>query len=64
MKNGLLIFSAPIGQQEYHRQLVDEEHHELKLAFSISCTSRAPRGTEQNGVRVFLPVSRGIQVQD
>ena len=30
------------------------EHPELKLAFSISCTSRAPRGTEQNGVEYFF----------
>ena len=26
----------------------------MKLAFSISCTSRAPRGTEQNGVEYFF----------
>ena len=32
-----------------------KEHPELKLAFSISCTTRAPRGTEQNGVEyIFL----------
>lgn len=31
-----------------------KEHPELKLAFSISCTSRAPRGTEQNGVEYFF----------
>jgi guanylate kinase len=30
------------------------EHPELNLAFSISCTSRAPRGTEQNGVEYFF----------
>ena len=30
------------------------EHKELCLAFSISCTSRAPRGTEQNGVEYFF----------
>ena len=30
------------------------EHPELRLAFSISCTSRAPRGTEQNGVEYFF----------
>ena len=30
------------------------EHPELKLYFSISCTSRAPRGTEQNGVEYFF----------
>ena len=26
----------------------------MKLYFSISCTSRAPRGTEQNGVEYFF----------
>ena len=32
-----------------------QEHPELKLAFSISCTTRAPRGTERNGVEyIFL----------
>ena len=31
-----------------------KEHPELRLAFSISCTSRAPRGTEQNGVEYFF----------
>ena len=30
------------------------EHPELNLAFSISCTSRAPRGTEQHGVEYFF----------
>ena len=29
-------------------------HSELRLAFSISCTSRQPRGTEQNGVEYFF----------
>ena len=31
-----------------------QEHPELKLYFSISCTSRSPRGTEQNGVEYFF----------
>jgi guanylate kinase len=31
-----------------------QEHPELKLYFSISCTSRAPRGSEQNGVEYFF----------
>lgn len=30
------------------------EHPELRLAFSISCTSRAPRGTERDGVEYFF----------
>ena len=35
-------------------QWLMQEHPELKLYFSISCTSRAPRGTEQNGVEYFF----------
>lgn len=55
MKNGLLIFSAPSGSGK--STIVNwlmTEHPELKLAFSISCTSRAPRGTERNGVEYFF----------
>lgn len=51
----LLIFSAPSGSGK--STLVGwlmKEHPELNLAFSISCTSRAPRGTEQNGVEYFF----------
>ena len=31
-----------------------QNHKELNMAFRISCTSRAPRGTEQNGVEYFF----------
>ena len=31
-----------------------QNHKELNMAFSISCTSRDPRGTEQNGVEYFF----------
>lgn len=31
-----------------------KEHKELSLAYSISCTSRPPRGAEQNGVDYFF----------
>ena len=31
-----------------------QEHPELQLYFSISCTSRPPRGTEQHGVEYFF----------
>ena len=51
----LIIFSAPSGSGK--STLVNylmEQHPELKLAFSISCTSRAPRGKEQNGVEYFF----------
>ena len=52
---GLLIFSAPSGSGK--STIVNwlmKEHPELKLYFSISCTSRQPRGTEQNGVEYFF----------
>ena len=51
----LIIFSAPSGSGK--STLVNylmEQHPELQLAFSISCTSRAPRGKEQNGVEYFF----------
>jgi guanylate kinase len=51
----LIIFSAPSGSgKSTIVQWLMEEHPELKLYFSISCTSRAPRGTEQNGVEYFF----------
>lgn len=31
-----------------------QEHPELNLHFSISCTTRAPRGNEKNGVEYFF----------
>ncbi len=39
---------------EYLFRTVLREHPELNLGFSISCTSRAPRGTEKNGVEYFF----------
>jgi guanylate kinase len=55
MKGRLIVFSAPSGSGK--STIVNwlmEEHPELKLYFSISCTSRPPRGTEQNGVEYFF----------
>ena len=60
MKGKMLIVSAPSGSGK--STIVNwlmQEHPELKLYFSISCTSRAPRGTAQNGV-----VLRGGQLCD
>jgi guanylate kinase len=56
MKKGkLIIFSAPSGSgKSTIVQWLMKEHPELKLYFSISCTSRSPRGTEQNGVEYFF----------
>ena len=51
----LIIFSAPSGSGK--STLVNylmEQHPELQLSFSISCTSRAPRGKEKNGVEYFF----------
>lgn len=51
----LIIFCAPSGSGKSTLvQWLMAEHPELRLAFSISCTSRAPRGTEQNGVEYFF----------
>ena len=52
---GLIIVSAPSGSGK--STIVNwlmQEHPELHLAFSISCTSRPPRGNEQNGVEYFF----------
>ena len=61
MKNGLLIFSAPIRERKSIVNWLMKEHPELKLAFSISCTSRVSCGTEHNGVEYFFLSPEGIQ---
>lgn len=51
----VLIVSAPSGSGK--STIVNwlmQEHPELKLKFSISATSRAPRGEEQNGVEYYF----------
>ena len=51
----LVIFSAPSGSgKSTIVQYLMKVHPELNLGFSISCTSRAPRGTEKNGVEYFF----------
>ena len=55
MKGKLVIISAPSGSgKSTIINWLMQEHPELNLCFSISCTSRAPRGTEQNGVEYFF----------
>lgn len=50
-----LILSAPSGSgKSTIVQWLMKEHPELKLTFSISATSRAPRGTEQDGVEYYF----------
>jgi len=51
----LLIFSAPSGSGK--STIVNwlmAEHPSLRLSFSISCTSRQPRGSERHGVEYFF----------
>lgn len=56
MKKGkLLIFSAPSGSgKSTIVHWLMETHPELNMKFSISCTTRAPRGTEKDGVDYFF----------
>lgn len=53
MKGKIIIFSAPSGsgKSTIINYLMQQN---LNLAFSISATSRPPRGTEQNGVEYFF----------
>ena len=53
MAGKLIIFSAPSGsgKSTIINYLLTQN---LNLTFSISATSRAPRGTEQNGVEYFF----------
>lgn len=53
MAGKLIIFSAPSGsgKSTIINYLLTQN---LNLVFSISATSRAPRGTEQNGVEYFF----------
>lgn len=53
-KGKLIIFSAPSGSGKSTIISWLMKHSRLQLAFSISCTSRPPRGTEQNGVEYFF----------
>lgn len=51
----LIIFCAPSGSGKSTLvQWLMSTHPELRLAFSISCTSRSPRGAERHGVEYFF----------
>ena len=54
MKGKLIIVSAPSGSGKSTIISWLMKHPELRLAFSISCTSRPPRGSERNGVEYFF----------
>ena len=54
-KGKMLIVSAPSGSGK--STIVNwlmQEHPELNLYFSVSCTSRPPRGSERHGVEYFF----------
>ena len=54
-EGALVIFSAPSGSgKSTIINWLMQNHPELRLAFSISCTSRPPRGTEKHGVEYFF----------
>ncbi|MDE6638610.1 MAG: guanylate kinase [Muribaculaceae bacterium] len=55
MKKGkIIVLSAPsgTGKSSIIKKLL--EYPELNLGFSVSATSRAPRGTEQHGVEYYF----------
>lgn len=55
MAGKCLIFSAPSGSGKSTIIQSLLKHPELKLVFSVSATSRAPRGSERDGVEyIFL----------
>ena len=55
MQGKVIIFSAPSGSgKSTIINWLMQEHKELNMAFSISCTSRQLRGQEQDGVEYFF----------
>lgn len=54
MAGKVIIFSAPSGSGKSTIINYLMQQAELNLAFSISATSRPPRGTEQHGVEYFF----------
>ena len=55
MKKGkVIIFSAPSGSGKSTIIGRLMQHEDLHMAFSVSCTSRPPRGAERHGVEYFF----------
>ena len=54
MPGKVIIFSAPSGSGKSTIIGRLMAHKELNMAFSISCTSRQPRGVERDGVEYFF----------
>lgn len=54
LKGKIFVLSAPsgTGKSSIISKIIDRP--ELRLQFSISATSRAPRGTEKNGVEYYF----------
>lgn len=50
----LIVFSAPSGSGKTTIVRYLLNHPELRLAFSVSATSRPPRGNEKNGVDYYF----------
>ena len=57
MSGKVIIFSAPSGSGKSTIIGRLMAHKELNMAFSISCTSRQPRGAERDGVEYFFVTS-------
>ena len=54
MSGKVIIFSAPSGSGKSTIIGRLMAHKELNMAFSISCTSRQPRGAERDGVEYYF----------
>ena len=56
MEGKIIIFAAPSGsgKSTIINQVMSDEEEELNLHFSISATSRPPRGKEKNAVEYFF----------
>lgn len=61
MKGKIIILSAPsgTGKSTIIKRLIEDDS--LKLSFSISATSRKPRGTEQDGKDYFFLSDKDFQ---
>ena len=61
LKGKAIVFSAPsgAGKTTIVRHLL--EHSGLSLGFSVSATTRNPRGTEQNGIDYHFKSIEGFQ---
>jgi guanylate kinase len=61
--NKCIVLSAPSGSGKTTLAKALMQHSELKLAFSVSATSRPPRGQEQHGKAYFFLSPEAFQQQ-